>query len=154
MKSRLEQTFLHYWRALGGPALEREHVFHPERRWRFDFALVDRRVAFEVEGGQWTGGRHTRGLGFAADCEKYNAAAMAGWRVLRFTQSMVARPTLHIEPVVKWVKGDLEESNLCRLPAVTSRSRGNPTRESKMPVNGSHPVKMHPAPVSKKGSTR
>lgn len=30
------------------------------------------------------GGRHTRAMGFIADCEKYNAAGAAGWIVLRF----------------------------------------------------------------------
>lgn len=29
-------------------------------------------------------GRHNRPAGFIADCEKYNAAAIAGWKVLRF----------------------------------------------------------------------
>jgi len=40
-------------------------------------------VALEVEGGVWTGGRHTRGAGFIEDMEKYNAAACMGWFVLR-----------------------------------------------------------------------
>ena len=61
-----------------------EHRFHPTRRWRFDFAFVAQRLAVEVEGGVWTGGRHTRGYGYAADCEKYNEATRLGWRVLRF----------------------------------------------------------------------
>jgi len=102
--SRLSATFAHYWRALGGPKLTAEVRFDPARKWRFDFALPARRVAIEIEGGQWTGGRHTRGLGFAADCEKYNAAARLGWRVFRFTNSMVAKPTVHIEPVVVWLE--------------------------------------------------
>ena len=67
----------------------REHRFHPERRWRFDFAWPAQLVALEVEGGTWIAGRHNRGSGFAADCEKYNAAAIAGWRVLRVTPGMV-----------------------------------------------------------------
>jgi hypothetical protein len=46
-------------------------------------------VAIEIEGGVWTGGRHTRGSGFVADCEKYNAAAMAGWTVFRLTAEQV-----------------------------------------------------------------
>lgn len=105
MASRLETTFLFNWRALGGPVLAVEHRFDARRQWRFDFALPTLRVAIEVEGGQWTNGRHTRGLGFAADCAKYNAAAMAGWRVLRFTQSMVRTPTTSLGPVIEWVKG-------------------------------------------------
>lgn len=62
-----------------------EYRFHPERRWRFDFAWPDHLVALEVEGGVWSGGRHTRPRGFLADIEKYNAATTLGWRVLRTT---------------------------------------------------------------------
>lgn len=57
--------------------------FHPKRRWRFDFAWPAHRIALEVEGGVWTGGRHTSSSGFLKDMEKYNAAALLGWRVLR-----------------------------------------------------------------------
>lgn len=59
------------------------------RNWRFDFAWPDRRVAVEVEGGVWSNGRHTRGQGFISDTEKYNAAVMQGWRVLRYTRAMI-----------------------------------------------------------------
>jgi hypothetical protein len=62
-----------------------EYRFHPRRRWRFDWAWPSARVALEIEGGAWTQGRHTRGKGFVADMEKYNAATLAGWRVLRVT---------------------------------------------------------------------
>ena len=71
-------------RAHGVPEPVREHRFDAVRRWRFDFSWPWAKVAVEVEGGTWSGGRHTRPSGFAADLEKYNAAALAGWRVLRF----------------------------------------------------------------------
>jgi len=74
-------------RSVGLPAPVREHRFHPVRRWRFDYAWIDHKVALEVEGGVWTGGRHTRGAGFVADIEKYNAAVVAGWRVVRVVPS-------------------------------------------------------------------
>jgi hypothetical protein len=70
-------------RSVGLPAPVREHRFHSVRRWRFDYAWPEQRVALEVEGGVWTGGRHTRGAGFVGDMEKYNAAVVAGWRVVR-----------------------------------------------------------------------
>jgi very-short-patch-repair endonuclease len=72
---------LRAWRLTDG--MEREHRFAQGRRWRFDFAWPAQRVALEVEGGAWTGGRHTRGAGFLADLEKYNRAALDGWRVIR-----------------------------------------------------------------------
>ena len=68
---------------------EQEYRFHPVRRWRFDFAFPEQKIAIECEGGTWTGGRHTRGRGFEGDCHKYNAAAMLGWTVLRFTSGMI-----------------------------------------------------------------
>ena len=62
-----------------------EYRFAPPRRWRFDFCWVEQRVALEVDGGAWSGGRHTRGKGFLADQEKRNAAVVLGWRVLHCT---------------------------------------------------------------------
>jgi hypothetical protein len=67
----------------------REYHFHDKRNWRFDFADPERMVAVEVEGGAWSGGRHTRGSGFIKDCEKYNEAAILGWFVLRVTRPSV-----------------------------------------------------------------
>lgn len=71
------------------PPFTPEYRFHPVRKWRFDFAWPDQKVAVEYEGATWIAGRHTRGSGFAKDCEKYNTAATMGWRVLRFTAEMV-----------------------------------------------------------------
>jgi very-short-patch-repair endonuclease len=66
---------------------ETEYRFDASRKWRFDYAWPKWKVALEVEGGVWTGGRHTTGAGFTKDMEKYNAAASQGWRVLRVTPS-------------------------------------------------------------------
>src|SRR5690348_7925662 len=75
--------------AAGLPEPIREYRFAPPRRWRFDLAWPSFRVALEIEGGTWAGGRHVRGEGFERDAEKYNAATLAGWRVLRVTTGMV-----------------------------------------------------------------
>ncbi len=64
---------------------ETEYRFHPERKWRFDYAYPDKKIAIEQEGGVWIGGRHNRASGFLKDLEKYNAAAVLGWRILRYT---------------------------------------------------------------------
>jgi len=69
----------------------REHRFTFGRLWRFDYAWVGPKIAIEVEGGAFTQGRHTRGKGFIADMEKYNAAALDGWRVFRFTPQQIQR---------------------------------------------------------------
>lgn len=72
------------------PEPARELRFHPSRRWRFDFAWPDRMLAFEIEGGTWTGGRHVTGQGFQADCLKYAEAMRLGWKVYRVTTAMVS----------------------------------------------------------------
>lgn len=61
-----------------------EYRFHVNRRWRFDAAIPEKMIAIEYEGGVFKNGRHVRALGFLADAEKYNRAAMDGWRVLRY----------------------------------------------------------------------
>lgn len=68
---------------------QREWRFHATRKWRLDFAWPSRLIALEVEGGTWVGGRHNQPASFARDCEKYNEAAILGWRVLRMTTNMV-----------------------------------------------------------------
>lgn len=80
-KSYVEQSL--------GCVLTQEHRFHPKRRWRFDFAIVNKKIAIEVEGGVFTKGRHTRGTGYIKDMEKYNHAVAFGWRVLRFTPNQL-----------------------------------------------------------------
>ena len=71
------------------PEPVREHRFAKPRRWRFDFAWPERMIALEVDGGTWVNGRHSRGSGVAADCEKASRAAILGWRVLRVTGDQV-----------------------------------------------------------------
>ncbi len=70
--------------------LEREWRFHVKRRWRFDFAWPGRMLAVECEGHGGAKSRHLTYLGYTADCEKYNEAALLGWLVLRFTGPMIA----------------------------------------------------------------
>ena len=99
--SRLEARFLRLWQAASGPPLEREILFHPERRWRADFAHVPSRVLFEIDGGIFSNGRHTRGAGFAADCEKHLAAWLLGWSVVRLTSRQLKTDT--VEKIVRRV---------------------------------------------------
>lgn len=77
----------------------KEFRFHPERRWRFDYAIPSHKIAVEVEGGVWTGGRHTSPKGFLNDMEKYNAAALLGWRVFRYVPD-----TLHTTATLQMLR--------------------------------------------------
>lgn len=62
-----------------------EYKFHPTRKWRADLACVEHMILIEVEGGAFSNGRHTRGLGFISDIEKYNNAVCLGWKLIRVT---------------------------------------------------------------------
>jgi len=75
----------------GLPKPKQEYRFHPKRRWRFDLAWPEQKVAVEIEGGGWVRGRHHRPAGYRQDCEKYNAAVLMGWRVLRYTPDMLSK---------------------------------------------------------------
>lgn len=88
-RSKLEESFFIEVVHAKLPKPERQYRFHPVRKWQFDFAWPDEKLAVEIEGGTWSHGRHTRPRGYAADCEKYNAAARLGWVLLRFTGDMV-----------------------------------------------------------------
>jgi hypothetical protein len=68
--------FLALWLQYGPGAKlppQAEFTFAKPRKWRFDFAWPEHRAAVELEGGIHIGGRHTRGVGFEKDMEKYNA---------------------------------------------------------------------------------
>jgi very-short-patch-repair endonuclease len=89
--STLELKFLDYWQLLAPKHLQpiAEYPFAKPRKFRFDYAFPEQRVAIELEGGSWSGGRHTRGQGFEDDCTKYNLAVQLNWRVLRYTTSLL-----------------------------------------------------------------
>ena len=93
-----------------GIPFEREYRFAPEdwcrehgyltptgrpKKWRADFHLPFFKhyrfpgLLIEIEGGGWSGGRHTTGTGFHDDMTKYNAAAELGFTVLRFSTRSV-----------------------------------------------------------------
>jgi very-short-patch-repair endonuclease len=87
-----------------------EYRFDSTRRWRFDLAWPEHRVALEIEGGVWTRGRHTRPTGYIGDLRKYNAATARGWRVLRVTWADVRQDLLGIARLVATAMGqDREE---------------------------------------------
>lgn len=81
---------LPYWANEKGLVLEEEFKFHPERGWRFDWAIASRKIAVEFEGGiyrphEGQAGAHSTAALFTKDTEKYNWATVLGWRVIRVT---------------------------------------------------------------------
>jgi very-short-patch-repair endonuclease len=86
-----------------------EYQFHPERKWRLDYAWPDYRIAVELHGGTWVQGGHSRGAGQAKDFEKLNAAAELGWRVFQFSTDMLREdPAGCVDQVIKTIHQELE----------------------------------------------
>jgi len=93
-RSQLEIKFVLIWKEIGGQPLLEEHKFHAKRKWRFDFAHIEAKVAIEIEGGIWGQSRHTKAVGYIKDCEKYNAATFDGWYVIRLPNFWIKEPIL------------------------------------------------------------
>lgn len=102
-RDELELTFAFQLDALG-IRYEREALLVPGRKFRFDFVFDAARLVVEVDGGTWAGGRHTRGAGFAKDCEKAALARIhGGWCTLHVTADQVkdGRAAKWVEEIVK-----------------------------------------------------
>ena len=99
-----DDKFLLMCRAKRIPKPEAEVRFHPVRKFRFDWAWPDAKLALEVEGGVWSGGAHGRGTGIVRDMAKATLAAEEGWRIIRVTPSNLATmPTMEsIERALGW----------------------------------------------------
>lgn len=83
-------------RALGVPEALYEYKFHDTRKWRFDMAWPDKKLAVEINGGTWAYKPSHTGKGQVRDYEKGNAATLMGWRVLWFTTSMLGEAAAQI----------------------------------------------------------
>lgn len=88
--SSLADTLAFHLRAAGIGGFAREYLFHPTRKWRFDFAWPAELIGVEVDGGQCVQGTgHNSGTGRERDAEKDVEAVLLGWHVVRFPTSMV-----------------------------------------------------------------
>lgn len=89
-------------RADGLPEPVLEHRFHPVRRWRFDVAWPDQKVAIECHGAVYAFGHHTRGKGFEDDREKANEAQIMGWTILEYSTGQIREgiPLLDLKRVL------------------------------------------------------
>jgi hypothetical protein len=88
-KRSKEKSWIHwnlqYWCNSNALQLATEYKFHPDRGWRFDYAIPALKIAVEYEGLMSEKSRHTTISGFTADTGKYNAANKLGWKVYRYT---------------------------------------------------------------------
>ncbi len=95
-RSQLEIKFILLWKEIEGQPLRDEYRFHATRKWRFDFAHLEAKVAVEIEGGIWNQSRHTKTVGYIKDCEKYNTATFHGWSVIRLPSHWITEETLRL----------------------------------------------------------
>lgn len=84
-----------------------EYIFHEKRKWRIDFAWVNKKVAMEIQGGLHLGkkGGHTSIKGYKKDMEKFNRLNIDGWLLLLYApyeekydeikQVLLSREDLH-----------------------------------------------------------
>jgi very-short-patch-repair endonuclease len=77
----------------------KEYKFLQNRKFRFDFAIIEKKIAIEYEGIISNKARHTSITGYSKDCEKYNLAALNGWRVLRYTALNINQFITDIEKI-------------------------------------------------------
>jgi very-short-patch-repair endonuclease len=132
-----EEALLLLMRAENLPEPKSQYRFYRGRRWAFDFAWPQKKVAVEVEGGTWgnpvtchacgktvrrqtkkgrwytvrEGGRHNTGKGFESDVEKYTMAALLGWRVVRVTTNHIRKGQ-----AIDWIRRALAYSDLLKTP--------------------------------------
>ena len=87
-----------------GIGFEREFRFAPERRWRADFRILETNLLVEMNGGTWmkkSGHNTTKGI--QRDYEKSNAAQLAGFVYLQFTERELDNRTA-IETVKEFIR--------------------------------------------------
>lgn len=87
--SALEDSLAAQIRLANLPSPLRQVRLIPNRKFLWDFAWKELKLALEVQGGEWKLGAHTSGKGMARDCEKNALAQLEGYRAISVTGSMV-----------------------------------------------------------------
>lgn len=103
-----QKLFLAMCKAHGLPAPECEVEFHPTRKWRFDY-LFGGWLALEVQGGNFSGGRHARGAAMREEYEKLNEAVIAGYSVIFCLPEQVESGAIF--PVIRRALGAASEQS-------------------------------------------
>ena len=99
-KRDYKAEFLFHLRAAKLPAPVTEFVFHPERKWRFDFCYVEQKIAIEYQGGIYFKGMgHQTTHGIERDCEKFTEASLMGYRLILITAKTVRDGT-----ALQWIE--------------------------------------------------
>ena len=106
--NNLEGQFAQMWLAFNGAelVLVPQFRFHESRLWRFDFAIPSRKVAFEIQGGTYIRGGHSRGKQQGKDIEKHNEAIALGWRLFYLDTKMLEPKRIadEVAKLTTWAK--------------------------------------------------
>lgn len=117
--SYLENQFASLWESyFPRIKLIKEYQFYPSRRYRWDFAAIESKVAIDIQGGIWSKSRmgDNSGSGINKDCEKFCLAASTGWLVFPLTDKMIELQWLEaiahtIKSRASQTKGTLPKQN-------------------------------------------
>lgn len=77
-------------------------------------------MAIEIEGSVWTKGRHTRGSGFLADMEKYNALAERGILLFRVPAHQITSKWL--APIIETISRGGSSTYLKLMEEINERT--------------------------------
>jgi very-short-patch-repair endonuclease len=74
-------------------------IMPTDRLYRADYCILKEKIIIEVNGGQYSGGRHTRAgkvkgkvyTQYENDLNKINLAQLNGWKVYQFTYEQLMR---------------------------------------------------------------
>ena len=92
---------------------ETQYKFLEDRKFKFDFAIPSRKIAIEIQGGQWksqtvickkcksknsirTGGAHNLPAAVQKNYEKLNLAQLNGWIVLQYGTDIIKKEPFKI----------------------------------------------------------
>jgi len=111
--SKLEAKVAADLKALGlMDGCERQYRFHPERKWKIDFAWPQctvydfdgepepKHIALEVNGGTYSHGSHSRGPRQRGDYEKWSELSLMGWTLI-LVDCKDVREGVHVERVLR-----------------------------------------------------
>ena len=103
-KSVLESQFKNLWNSQFPelPCKQEVSDIIPQRKFKFDFAWIDSKVAVEINGQIWQPGGHSSGNGLIRDYEKLNLAQAEGWIVFQLSKEMIT--TKWITIIVNTIK--------------------------------------------------
>lgn len=110
-----------------GPMFELEYCFATSmgRKWKWDIAFVDHKLAVEVDGGIWVQGAHGHPTTILRNMEKRNWAVRLGWRVLAFDtkQAQNGEALAFIDAVLMKVISLTPQEELIRAKQQLSKAR-------------------------------